>query len=318
MSDRPVKPPYNPHYFPEFDPPSPSPTFDDVIYAVLGRTRAENHLITIARDEFFSCWHTDERMAARLQAWSATIGLPEIVNDIAAFLDRVAERYGLSRRGDLGRISRPPHISVEDFLPEWYGLRDRLYAAYRRSPEVRDAACTYVCDELQQQWPWLAYRLTNRVFEQAWDRALGITPVRSRPSHLDDHIYGPYVQPFEYTLKTKPGELVAEAKTRFEAEYKAALTNLQPRESKWQSFPKGEVRPDRERKTRRNTKWLYLYLIGKVHGPKISIYSIAKLFHIEPEKRPKHKKFPKCSCQLDVRTGIKTVQALLDLTPWRF
>ena len=103
----------------------------------------------------------------------------------AAFLDRVADRYGLSRRGDLGRTARPPHISVEDDLPEWYGLQDRLYAAYRRSPEVRNAACTYVSDDLQQPWPWLAYRLTHHVFEQAWEDALGITMIHQRTSHID-------------------------------------------------------------------------------------------------------------------------------------
>jgi hypothetical protein len=289
------------------------------MYEISGETRAENHLITTAQDEFLSCWLNDKRMTARLEAWEATIGLSEIVNDVAAFLDRVAERYSFSCRADLGRIPRPPHTSVEDLLPEWYGLQDRLYGAYRRSREIMEVTCTYVRDELEQPWPWLAYRLTNHVFEQASDRALGITPVRLRPSHLDDHIYGPYVQPFEYTFKTKPGELLAEANKRFEAEYKAARANLQLRESMWQDLPKGEVRPSRERKTRRDTKWLYVYLIGKVHGPKISIYSIAMLFHSEQEKRPnKHEKFPKCSCQVDVRTSIKRAQALLDLTPWRF
>jgi hypothetical protein len=66
MSDRLVEPLYNPYYFPEFNPPYPSRTFDDVMYAVSGRNRAENHLITIARDEFFLCPRTDERIAARL------------------------------------------------------------------------------------------------------------------------------------------------------------------------------------------------------------------------------------------------------------
>ena len=317
MSNHPVESPYNPDRFPEFEPLYPSQQFSNIMYDVSGQTRAEKHLITIARDTFLACWLNDERMSARLQAWNASVGLPEIINDVAAFLDRVTDRYGFSRHADLYRIPRPPHISVEDLLPKWYELQDRLYAAYRRSPEVRDAACTYVRDELQQPWPWLAGQLTNHVFEQAWDHALGITPERSRPSHLDDHIYGPYVQPFEYTFKTKPGELVAEANKRFEAESKAARANLQP-ESNWQGPPKGEVRLDRERKTRRNTKWLYLYLIGKVHGPGISIYSIAELFHSEQEKRSKHKKFPGCSCQGVVRTGIKSAQALLDLTPWRF
>jgi hypothetical protein len=288
------------------------------MYDVSGQTRAENHLITIAREEFLSCWLADERMATRVQGWNASIGLPAIVADVADFLDRVTKRYGFSRRADLGRIPRPIHVSIEDFLPEWCTLQDHLYAAYRRSTEVMNAACTYVRDELQQEWPWLVCQLTNYVFEQAWDRALGITPVRSRPSHLDDNIYGPYVQPFEYTFKTKPGELLVEATKRYDTEYMAGRTNLQPIESERRSLPKGKVRTDRERKTRRDTKWFYLYLVGKVHGPKISMYSLAKVLHSEQEKHRKHKKFPGCSCQVDVRTGIKRAQALLDLTPWGF
>jgi hypothetical protein len=317
MSDRLVEPLYNPYYFPEFNPPYPSRTFDDVMYAVSGRNRAENHLITIARDEFFLCSRTDERIAARLETWSATIGLPEIINDVAAFLDRVADRYGLSRRGDLGRIPRPPHISVEDLLPEWYGLQDRLYAAYRRSSEVRDAACTYVCDELQQPWPWLAYRLTDHVFQQAWERAEGITMIHQRTSHLDP-IWDPRVQPFRFVFETRHGETVADANLRLMAEARDACANLLPIESESQSLPKGKVRPDRELKTQRNTKWLHLHLIGKVHGPSISMYSIAKLFHSEQDRRRKHPEFPWCSCQVDVRKGIKSAQALLDLTPYRF
>ena len=319
MSDPPAEySPYDPHRFPHFEAPDPHQRFNNVMYAVSGRTRAENHLITTAQDEFLSRWLNDERMTVQLEIWSVSIGLPEIINDVAAFLDRVAKRYGLSHRGDLGRRPRPPDISVEDFLPKWCTLQDRLYAAYRRSPEVRDAACAYVCDELQQSWPWFAYRLTNHVFEQAWDRALGITPKRSRTSYLDDHVYGPYVEPFEYTFKTKPGELLAEADKRFEAEYKTARASLQPRESDRQSLPKGAIRPDRERKTRRNTEWLYLYLIGQVHGPKISIYRLAKGFHREQAMRPTHFTFPTCSCQVDVRKGIKSAQELLDRTPWRF
>jgi hypothetical protein len=314
MSDHPVEPPYNPHYFPDFDPPYPSQQFNDVMYKVSGRTRAENHLITLAQDEFLSCWLNDERMAARLQTWSASIGLPEIINDIAAFLDRVADLYGLSRRGDLGRIPRPSHISVEALLPEWYELQDRLYAAYRRSPEIRDAACTYVCDELQKPWCWLAYRLTNHVFEQAWDRALGIMPVRSRPSHLDDHIYGPYVQPLEHTLKTKPGELVYEATKRLDAEYKAFRANLQSTECELKSLPKGKARSDREHKTRQYAKWLYFHLI---HNKEPT--ALARTFHTERQERGKHQKaFRSCACLQDVKYGLEQAEQLLNLNPYRF
>jgi hypothetical protein len=317
MSDRPVERSYDPHCFPEFEPPYLNQQFDDIMYEVSGRNRAENQLITIARDEFLRCWLADERVTARLQTWGATVGLPEIINDVAAFLDRVTNRYGFSRRADLGRIARPPHISIDDLLPEWYGLQDRLYAAYRRSPEVRDAACTYVCDELQQPWRWLAYRLIAHVFQQAWERAEGITMIRQRTSHLDP-IMEPRVQPFRFVFETRHGETVAEANHRLMAEARAACANLLPIESESQSLPKGKVRPDRELKTQRNTKWLHVHLIGKVHGPSISIYSIAKLFHSKQDRRREHKEFPRCSCQVDVRKGIKSAQALLDLTPYQF
>jgi hypothetical protein len=111
MSDRPVEPPYNPHDFPHFEPPYPTKKCSDVMYEVSGETRAENHLITTAQDEFLSCWLNDKRMTARLQTWSASVGLPEIINDVAAFLDRVTDRYGFSRRANLGRIPpSTPHI----------------------------------------------------------------------------------------------------------------------------------------------------------------------------------------------------------------
>jgi hypothetical protein len=161
MSDRPADDSYSPHRFPYFENPFPTKRVSDVMYDVSGRTRAENHLITTAQTEFLSNWLNDKRMRARLEAWEAIVGFPETINDIAAFLDRVADRYGLTHRRHLLRNAQPPHVSIDDLLPEWYILQDRLYATYRRSSEVRDAACTYVRDELRQPWPWLAYQLTN-------------------------------------------------------------------------------------------------------------------------------------------------------------
>ena len=97
------------------------------MYVASGKTRAENHLIIIARDEFLSSWLADDRMTACLDAWRASVGLPAIVPDIANFLDRVAERYGFSHRADLGRIPPPPGTPIEDLLPEWCALQDRPY-----------------------------------------------------------------------------------------------------------------------------------------------------------------------------------------------
>jgi hypothetical protein len=311
MSDRPDERSYDPHRFPGFEPPYPSQTFDDVMYAVSGRDRAENHLITIARDQFWRCWLADEHMTVRLQTWSATIGLPEIINDVAAFLDRVADRYGFSRRADLARIPRPPHISVEDLLPEWYGLQDHLYAAYRRSPEVRDAACTYVCDELQQPWPWLAYRLTDHIFQQAWERAEGITMISRRTSHIDA-IWEPREQSLRFVFEQKPGEPNAEARNRLIAEVKAACTDSRRREIQSQSVAKGQVREDREPITRRYTGWLYFHL---VHKKKVT--DLARAFHTE--RGVNHKTaYRVCSCGPNVRKGLKQAQRLLNLTPYYF
>ena len=67
------------------------------MYAVAGKTRAENHLITIAHDVFLSCWLDDQSMKARLADWRVSVGLPAIIDDIALFLDRVAERYRFFR-----------------------------------------------------------------------------------------------------------------------------------------------------------------------------------------------------------------------------
>jgi hypothetical protein len=148
------------------------------------------------------------------------------------------------------------------------------------------------------------------VFEQAWDHALGITPIRSRPSHLDDHIYGPYVQPFEYTFKTKPSELVAEAKRRLMAEAVAACGNLQPLESDRQNLPKGKARQDREPITRRYAGWLYVHLVHKKE-----VADIARVFHTE--RGQNHKRvYRLCSCRPNVDKGLKQAQRLLNLTPY--
>ena len=200
MSGHLIEPPYNPHRFPHFDPPDQNQRLSDVMYAVSGRTRAENHLITIAREEFVLSWLSDTRMLSRLNEWRASVDHPAIVIDIADFLDRVAERYGFSRRADLGRIPAPPQTSIEDFIPEWYRLQDRLYTAYRRGRTAMDAIEIYVRDELRQPWPWLVGRLAHHVFQQAWEQAVGVTMVHQRASYLDDHLWGPWVTAIPFRL----------------------------------------------------------------------------------------------------------------------
>ena len=314
MSDRSVDPPYNLNRFPHFEQPFPSSQFLDVMLEVSGKDRAEKHLITIAQEEFLSCWLSDESTITRFKQWSASIGLPEITQEIANFLDRVAERYGLSRRAELGHTPRPPQMPVEDFLPEWYRLQDQLYAAYHRVPEVGDAIGRYVRDELRQPWPWLMCRLIYRLFQQAWEDAMGITPVYQWSLHLDDFIWGPYAQPSEYTLKTNDAEPLEVNKKRLMAEALAFIANLQPKESESWNLPKGKVRPDREVKTRRNTRWLYHSLI-----PKRELGDLAQVFHTERQKAEKHRvAYRSCSCLPTVKYGVKQAQQLLNKTPHWF
>jgi hypothetical protein len=260
MSDRPVEPLYNPyyynpHYFPHFEPPYLNPRLHDEMYTVSGPTRAKNHLITIARDEFFLRLLADERMTTRLQAWSASISLPGIINDVAAFLNRVAERYGLSHRGELGRSPHPPHVSVEDFLPEWCTLQDRLYAAYQRFSEVLKVAFGYVRDELQQPWRWLAFRLTHHVFQHAWEQAMGITMIHQRTSHLDV-MWEPRADPFRFVLEWRDGETVTEAKRRIVAEAREYGRNITSRD-----LPKGSPRTNQQKNATQDAQWLYRHLI---------------------------------------------------------
>jgi hypothetical protein len=315
MSDGPVEPLYNPHYFPHFNPPYPSPRLTDEMYAVSGRTRAQNHLITVARDAFLACCLADEGMTARLQSWSASIGLPEIINDVAAFLDRVADRYGLSRRGELGRIPRPPDISVDDFLPEWHTLQDRLYAGYRRFPEVLKVAFGYVGDELQQPWRWLAFRLTYHVFDKAWQRAMGVRMIERRTSHLDP-MWEPQAGPFRFVFETRCGETVPEAKRRLMAEALEASRDIhtdqdahrEDRSIHSYGLPKGSPRKDREANAIQDAQWLYRQLIC---GD--SAAQIAESYH----QREKHKQdfSNSCGCRQRVDRGLRNAILLLDGTP---
>jgi hypothetical protein len=262
MSNHPAQHPYDPNRFPHFESPYMSPRLYDVMYDASGKTRAKNHLIMIARDEFLLCWLSNERMAVRLEGWRASVGLPEIVNDIADFLDRVAGRLGVPRRADLGRIPCTPQALFEDFIPEWCRLQDRLYTAYQRGREVMDATAVYVWNELRQPWPWLAGRLAYHVFQQAWERAMGITLVHQMVSHLDDHIWGPWVQPFRFVFETMPGELLTKARQRLMSEAHKAARNLQPDDAtKSLSLPKGSPQKKQEDNARRGAGWLYSELI---------------------------------------------------------
>jgi hypothetical protein len=316
MSDYPLEQLYPPDNFPYFQDPICFSKFYDVMHAVSGDTRVQNHLITLARETLLSYLRTDERLTAYLQEWSANIGLPEIERDISDFLDRVVRRFGLSRRADLARLPRTPHIPIEDFFPEWYRLQTRLYAAYDRAGEVVDVACTYVRDELQLPWPWLAFRLAFDLFEQAHERALGITFVRQRPSYLDDYVYGPVVPHVTFPgFETKDGEPLDEAinrcidAAREHCNTLRAMAHVLPGD-----LPKGMLRTDQEGNTRRNIRWFYEHRICQK-----AKYQIAKAHHAERTDNGHEGAFPRsCSCRQNVTDGIEAAERVLGMSPYNF
>jgi hypothetical protein len=281
MSDYPLeqlKQLYPPDQFPYFQPPICFGKLYDVMHAVSGETRVQRHLSTLARETLLSHLRTNERLTAYLQEWSASIGLPEIERDISDFLDQVARRFGLSRRGSLVGLPRPAHMPIEDFLPQWYRLQARLYAAYDRAGEVMDVACTYVRDELQLPWPWLAFRLSFDLFDQAHERAIGITFVRRSSSYLDDYVYGPHVPHVTFpAFETRDGEPLEVAirrcmdAAREHCNTLRAMARLLPGD-----LPKGMLRTDQEGNTRRNVWWFYEHRICQK-----TKYQIAKAYHAE-------------------------------------
>ena len=294
--------------FPFFDGPVPHPRFYKMMYDVSGETRVESHLITLARGILLSHVRTDEHLAARLQDWSASIGLPAIEHDIADFLDRVARRLSLSRRGDLARHRRTPDTLIEDFLPEWDGLQDRLYAAYGRAGEVVDAAWMCIRDELQLPCPWLAFRLTYDLFDQAHERALGATFIRQRTSYLDDCVYGPFVPHVTFPgFETTHGERLDEAIQRYMDAVREHCNTLR---SMAIGLPKGVLRKDHEGNTRRNVRWVYEHRVCQKRR-----YQIAKAYHAERPNKDHDGVFPRCSCYQNVKDGIKDAERLLGMSP---
>jgi hypothetical protein len=308
---------YPPDQFPYFqDPVYPSTFFYNVIHAVSGDTRVQRHLSTLARETLLSHLRTDERLTAYLQEWSASIGMPEIERDISDFLDRVARRFGLSRRANLVRLPRPAHIPIENFLPEWYRLKARLYTAYDRAGEVVDLACTYVRDELQLPWPWLAFRLSFDLFEQAHERALGGTFVRRKASYLDDHLYGPHVLHVTFPgFETRDGEPLDVAirrcmdAAREHCNALRAMARAHPG-----GLPKGMLRTDQEGNTRRNVRWFYEHRISQK-----TKYQIAKAYHAERSDSGHEGAFPSsCSCRQNVIDGIEAAERVLGMSPYNF
>jgi hypothetical protein len=198
-------------------------------------------------------------------------------------------------------------------LPQWYRLQARLYAAYDRAGEVMDVACTYVRDELQLPWRWLAFRLSFDLFEQAHERALGVTFVRRRTSYLDDYVHGPLVPHVTFPgFETRDGEPLAEAIQRCMDATREHCNTLRAMASEG-DLPKGVLRKDQESNTRRNVQWFYDYHIrGKAK------YQLAKAHHAE--RSDNHEgAFPKsCSCRRNVFDAIEDAERVLGMSPYNF
>jgi hypothetical protein len=284
---------------------------------VSGATRVQNHLTTLAREEFLARLRADARITVRLRECVASIGLPAIERDIADFLDRVARRFGLSRRADLVRATRPPHTPIEDLLPEWDSLQGRLYTAYDRADEVLEAVGAYVCDAWQMPWGWLVCRLTNDMFEQAFARALGIRFVHQRASYLNDDLYGGFVPHVTFPgFETIHGESLDEAiQRRMDAAHEDCNTLRAMALTGPGDLPKGRLRKDQESNTRRNVRWLYEERVCQKKK-----YEIAKVHHAErPDKKDHLRPFTKCSCYQNVKDGIEDAQRLLGgMSPYFF
>jgi hypothetical protein len=284
--------------------------FSEIAYDVSGRDRAENHLITIVQAELLSCMLMNKGVCDRLQGWSASVGLPEIEHDIADFLERVAQRLGLSQRADLGR-RRPatPQALIEDLIPEWYRLQDCLYTAYGHAGKVLSAAGRYVYEELQRPWLWLAYRLTEHVFQEAWQRALGIKMVGSRTSYLDDNVWGFLEEDFEFVFKAPRHAHLAEVLQQWDDETKKARANLQ----RAAGIPKRRPGKNQQDNAKQDARWLYHQLIcGDTER------QIVESYHTERHQSGEHMQdlSSSCGCWQRVERGLRNASSLLSATAY--
>jgi len=318
MSNHPAERPYDSNCFPHFESPWSPPKLYDVMHAVSCDTRAKHYLISIAREEFLLTWLADKRMSSRLEGWNASVRLPEITNDVADFLDRVAQRLGLPRRADLGRIPCKPQTLFADFIQEWCRLQDRLYTAYQHGRIVFDAVEVYVRDELEEPWPWLVGRLAFHVFQDAWEKAMGITLLHQMTSPLDPMWeFLDQVQLCRFVFETKPDETVVEAKRRLMAEARHFRKNLQAIEPSktWWHLPKGSPRKNQQENARQDARWLYRQLLcGDIP------YQMAMSWHHDRKKSGQHAQefSASCGCEQRVYRGIEKARELLNSTPYEF
>jgi hypothetical protein len=302
--------PFNPDKFPEFMPPEYEfSSVLDMMYKPSGSTRFENYLATIAREEFVACLLEDARVTPHFQAWMSRIGVPGIADDIADYLDRVAQRRGLASRGDLARVLPAPLTLIQDLLPEGHRLKDRLYIAYERGNEVLEAACDYVRNDLGQQWRWLAYRLTYHLLLQQWEHAVGLTMHMDWPGYMRWLLSDPPLQPVSATIHWEAGlgESNAAVEKRVIAELRRELAKRRPIKMRGWDLKIGRVRPDSEQNMPRYTRWLYKDLTSK--GIR---YQLAQSYHDERQDCPGD--FPSCPCQQNVHYGITRALEILNNT----
>ena len=297
---------FNPDTFPAFRPPEPASASHHLMYVPSGAKRFENYLATIARRDFITCVLTDERVTPRFKEWIAPTGLPEIVEAISDFLDRVAQRRGLARRGDLAHVELVPPAKVQDLLPDGHRLEEYLYSAYRRGSAVLKAASMYVRNDLGQEWPWLAHSLAYHLVLRQWEHAVGLTMQFMFPSKPDPPAPG---EPLRPTLSEGTShETNAILRKRWRREIDETLAKRRRIGPPTWHLPLGRPRSDSEQNMPRWTRWLYTDLTTKEVR-----YQLARSYHDEQDDCPGDG--PACHrCYEQVRYGIKRALTILNNT----
>jgi hypothetical protein len=297
--------------FPFFDPP-----FIEEMHALSGTTHVENMRHIIARIELLNCLTEDPRVIARIETWGNDIGLIRAVDEVATVFDRVAQQCGLAHRADLfmseqdsDTITLQDEALDEELSQQVSQVLERYQEAIHHSSPAIEAAITYVRDELHLPWPWLAYELYMKLLMDTYQYMFGIDVPLGYRLDPDD----PPVSPLSLIFETRPGETLRAAQRRFTEEANAAFAQLQALPDDENHAPLGLIRRDLEDTVRRNTRWLYRHLI--CHD---CPYQIAKAYHAERIGEDHDRPFGDCSCQQNIRDGIREAKRVLGLTPFFF
>jgi hypothetical protein len=178
------------------------------------------------------------------------------------------------------------------------------------SSQSTEAAITYVRDELDLHWPWLALELHLKLLMDTYQYIIGIDAPMGYRLDPDD----PPAAPLSWTFETRPGETLSAAQRRFTEEANAAFVQLHALPDDAAHAPLGRIRRDLEGTVRRNTRWFYQHRICREPQRQI-----ARTYHAERVGESGHNPtFEHCSCRTNVREGIKEAERVLGLTPFFF